>query len=196
VLLGVDGGAGAGKTTFTDWLAARIRELGTSVATLHIDNFFRPAAERVGYPSPLAVTDDIDWERLRDEAILPLRAGRAARPRLYDWPTDSFRTRAEVEPGGIVIIDGVTSLRRELRARYGLRIWLSCHRDLRVARLARRQGSSDAEIRRWLPSEDQYVAEHEPRGCAHLVLRSASEDEDAGTGGWQVVRWSLPGPDR
>lgn len=191
-LLGIDGGAGAGKSTFAEWLAERIRVLGPGVTIVPIDGFFRPAAERVGYPSPLAVIDDIDGERLRDEVVLPLRSGRAARYRLYDWVGDGLGTRQEIEPGGVVIVDGVTALRRELRTHYDLRVWVSCPRDVRVARLSRRAGSSDAEIRRWLPSEDRYVAEQAPRDSAHLVLESTSREEGAGEGRWSVVRWSLP----
>jgi len=195
VLLGIDGGAGAGKTTLAEWLAEGIRALGRSVSTVHIDGFFRPAAERVGHPSRLAVVEDVDWERLRDEVILPLRSGRSARFRLYDWVTDDLRTWLEIQPGGVAVVDGVTALRSELRTLYDLRIWISCRRDLRVARLSRRAGSSDAEIHRWLPSEDRYVAEHDPGDCAHVVLESSSGEKGGEEGQWRVVRWSLPDPD-
>ena len=46
VLVGIDGGAGAGKTTFTYWLAKAIRETAIPVSIVHIDNFCRPLAER------------------------------------------------------------------------------------------------------------------------------------------------------
>ena len=44
VLVGIDGGAGSGKTTFAHWLAERIRETTTPVSIVHTDDFCRPSA--------------------------------------------------------------------------------------------------------------------------------------------------------
>ena len=84
VLVGIDGGAGSGKTTFAHWLAECISEALTPVSIVHTDSFYRPSAERMNHQFPLAMVSYIDWERLRDQVIVPLRSGKTARFQLYD----------------------------------------------------------------------------------------------------------------
>jgi len=109
-LIGIDGGAGSGKTTFTHWLAKHIRNLKTEVNIIHTDNFFRPSSERLDQ-SLLAAVPDIDWERLHDQVILPLKSGKMAHFQLYDWPEDCLKDWMTINPGGVTIIDGITALR-------------------------------------------------------------------------------------
>ena len=126
-LIGIDGGAGSGKTTFTHWLATHIRKIENTVNIVHTDNFFRPISERTNQ-SPLAVVSDIDWERLRDQVIVPIKSGKVARYQLYDWPEDCLKDWFTIDSGGVTIIDGISSLRTELKGYYDLRIWFSCPR--------------------------------------------------------------------
>ena len=190
VLVAVDGGTGSGKTT----LARRLRNAlaaggGIGCAVVHLDHFFRSRRER---GSRLARVGDTDWQRLRDEVILPLRAGRSARFQLYDWPQDRLRRWQTVQPANVVIVDGVSSLRRELAHYYDLAIWLACPREKRIARLAGRGDTPPEEIEYWLPSEDAYLAADAPRQRAHLVV-DASADAAAADAGLVTERW-LPPP--
>jgi uridine kinase len=174
-LVGIDGGAGSGKTTFARWLAERVRETRTPVSTVHIDNFVRPAAERASRERSLAEVSDIDWKRLRDQVIAPLRSGESARFQLYDWPADRLVDGHTIEVGGVVIIDGITATRRELADYYDLRLWFACPREVRVSRLLGRGDTSSAEIEYWMPSEERYIASHAPDETAHLVVDSTDE---------------------
>ena len=189
VLVAVDGGTGSGKST----LARRLQNAlaaggGIDCAVVHLDHFFRTQRER---GSRLARVEDTDWRRLRDEVILPLRAGRSARFQLYDWPQDRLRRRQTVQPAGVVIVDGVSSLRRELAHYYDLAIWLACPREKRIARLAGRGDTPPEEIEYWLPSENAYLAAHAPRQRAHLVV-DASADAAAADAEMVTERWSPP----
>ena len=189
VLVAVDGGTGSGKTT----LARRLRNAlaaggGIGCAVVHLDHFFRSRRER---GSRLARVGDTDWQRLRDEVILPLRAGRSARFQLYDWPQDRLRRWQTVQPAGVVIVDGASSLRRELAPCYDLAIWLACPREKRIARLAGRGDTPPEEIEYWLPSEDAYLAAHAPRQRAHLAV-DASADAAAADAEMVTERWSPP----
>ena len=171
VLVAVDGGAGTGKSTFTRALAAQLEPVAP-FASVHLDNFFRPSAER---GSALATVDDHDWQRLRGQVIVPLRAGRDARYQLYDWPNDRLAQWQTIAPTGIVLIDGVSSLRRELAADYDLKIWMSCPRATRVARLGRRGDTPPEEVEHWMPSEDAYIRDHRPQARADLVIDASAE---------------------
>ncbi len=182
VLVAVDGGAGTGKSTFTRALAAQLEPVAP-FASVHLDNFFRPSAER---GSALATVDDHDWQRLRGQVIVPLRAGRDARYQLYDWPNDCLAQWRTIAPTGIVLIDGVSSLRRELAADYDLRIWMSCLRATRVARLGRRGDTPTEEVEHWMPSEDAYIRDHRPQARADLVIDASAEDV------LLVERWRAP----
>jgi uridine kinase len=80
-----------------------------------------------------------------------------------------------IDPGGVTIIDGITSTRRELSGYYDLRIWFSCPRDIRISRLIHRGDTPTGEIERWLPSELHYISSHDPESRAHLVINAASD---------------------
>ena len=187
VLVAIDGGAGAGKSTF----ARRLRNAlgaGIDCAMVHLDHFFRTRRQR---GSRLARVEDTDWQRLRDEVIRPLRAGRTARFLLYDWALDRLDGWQTVQPAGVVIVDGVSVLRRELAGCFDLAIWLSCPREKRIERLAGRGDTPPEEIAYWLPSEAAYVAAHAPRQRAHLVVDAGAHAAVAGAG-LVIERWSPP----
>lgn len=189
-LVGIDGGAGAGKTTFTRWLAKVICASSTHVSIVHVDNFCRPSLERV---DKNAVVADLDWKRLRDKVLIPLQSEESAHFQLYDWSEDRLNDWVTIDVGEVVIIDGVTATRRELSGYYDLRIWLSCPRDVRVSRLMKRGDTSAAEIKRWLPSEDQYIASHNPEVRAHLVIDTTANISTEDGSGWFVKHWLPPG---
>jgi uridine kinase len=190
VLVGIDGGAGAGKATFAHWLAESLRETATPVSIIHVDNFCRPSDER---RKKYAVVSDLDWKRLRDQVLIPLQSGEAARFQLYDWPEDRLKDWVTIDVGGVTIVDGITATRNELSDYYNLRIWFSCPRDIRVFRLLARGDTLAAEIQHWIPSEDRYIASHAPEERAHLVIDSTADMTTKDGEGWFTKRWLLPG---
>ena len=188
VLVGIDGGAGSGKTTFARLLVESVREMKIPAALVLTDNFFRPSAERVNHQFPLATVSDIDWERLRDQLIVPLRSGKTARFQLYDWPADRLKDWVAIDAGGVTIIDGITATRDELTNYYDLRIWFTCLRNIRVSRLLGRGDTSAAEIDNWMPGEDDYIASHSPERKAHLIINSAADIATGDGNGW-LTTW-------
>ena len=95
-----------------------------------------------------------------------------------------------MRPAGVVVVDGVSALRRELAHYFDLAIWLACPRDKPLARLAGR-GDTPEKIEQWLPSEDAYIAAHAPRQRAHLLV-DPSADATAADDGLVTERWSPP----
>jgi len=175
LLVALDGGAGAGKTTFTEALADRLRASGLPTSVVKTDLFFRPVSERwAGAIDDMPIGYNLDWERLRNEVITPLREGRGTRFQLYDWEKDGPGRWQTQEPVGVVIIDGVFALRNELVSLYDLRIWLRCPRATRVSRLLGRGDTPQDEIDDWLPVEDRYLEAHKPENAADLVIDSTT----------------------
>jgi uridine kinase len=170
VLVAVDGQGGAGKSRWAALLAKALQPQAHA-AIIAMDDFFLPAAERPSArPGPIG--GDFDWTRLRDEVLLPLRSGRAARFRRYDWQLDALAEVHQVPPRGVVIVEGIYVTRRELAALYDLRVWVACPREVRLSRGLERDGEEARELweRDWMQAEDRYVSEHRPEELADVVV--------------------------
>jgi len=80
-----------------------------------------------------------------------------------------------VEPGGIVVIEGVNGTRAELRGFYDYRVLVDCPRKLRITRGVARDG--EAARGRWendrCPAEEAYIRVHALRQFANLIIDGA-----------------------
>src|SRR5207344_1963414 len=86
VVIAVDGPSCSGKSILATAVALR-----SGASILQGDDFYRDtlpslrAAQREAMSDAAVVDAVIDWERLRDEGLLPLRAGHPATFQPYDW---------------------------------------------------------------------------------------------------------------
>ena len=115
----------------------------------------------------------IDWRRQRT-LLEQLRRGEPATWRPYDWDADDGRLGAAITagPAGVVILDGAYSARPELADLLSLRVLLDVARDVRRARLLRREGEryrAEWEAR-WGEAEDLYFDVLMPPAAFDLVL--------------------------
>ncbi len=104
LVVAIDGHGAAGKSM----LATVAGEL-LGAAVVHVDDFFREAGTATGESeSPMAVY--YDWERLRREALEPLRGGARGSWRAFDWETNGYLPGlVAVEPTALVLVEGVSS---------------------------------------------------------------------------------------
>lgn len=124
-----------------------------------------------------AIGADFDWQHLRDQVLLPLKQGRTAHYQRYDWGADALAEWHMVDRAErVVIVEGIYTLRHELRPLYDLALWVDCPRDVRLARGLARDGAGDCAVweQRWMPAEDRYVAAHQPQQTADFVVTNAS----------------------
>ena len=185
-LVAIDGHGAAGKSTLAAALASALKTLGQRVSIIRGDDFYRPSSVRPrGAGAEKGIDDDFDWERLRDQVVDPLRHGRAASYSRYDWVEDALAETHVLAPRGIVVVEGISSLRRELAALYDVRVWVDCPRDLRLARAIARDGEACRSlwVDNWMPREDLYVNEHRPDRAADLVLSGLGDGPPGATGG-------------
>jgi uridine kinase len=169
VVVGIDGPGGAGKST----LARELELLRDDVAVIAGDDFYRVLPERTRESlTPLEAVDlTFDWERLRDEVLAPLLAGRDARYRRYDWGTGRLGEEVEeVAASGVVVIDGVYVARPALRGYLDLIVVVDAPRELCLARQLARGEHDPAEIERWRAAEAWYFERQDPRRVAALVV--------------------------
>jgi len=172
LLIGVDGGGGAGKSTFARSLLAAFTRLAETAMTVHTDDFFRPFPGQLQPAMDGFLDGEIDWRRLLSQVVSPIKEGRSGRFQRYDWPSRSLQEWHVVDAGGIVIVEGIRALRRELAPLYDYRVWVECSRAVRLNRGVARDGEkarSRWELN-WLPGDDRFVEEHRPQAIADLVV--------------------------
>ncbi len=141
VVVAVDGPSGSGKSTLTK---ALVQEIGA--VRIDQDDFYRGGK----YDLLAAMSDkeraeyEIDWQRMKDEALLPLLAGRAAHYHPFDWnhqeETNVSTNTITLQPASVIIIDGVFSSRKELTDLVDLSVLVHLGRSTRKERLAQREG--------------------------------------------------------
>ncbi len=99
ILLAIDGRCGSGKTTF-----ARVLQEKAGAAVVHMDDFFlRPeqrTPERFAEPG-----GNVDRERVLEEVLLPLKAGRPVVYRSYDAHKPAMLEPVHLKPSPITIIE-------------------------------------------------------------------------------------------
>jgi len=142
VVIAIDGPSSSGKSILATAVALR-----SGAAVLEGDDFYRDtlpslsAAQRDAISDAAAVDAVIDWERLRDEGLLPLRAGHAATFQPYDWGANNGRlASAKTIPAAkLIIVEGVYAARPELADLIDFAIYLGIDPDVRAKRYAQRE---------------------------------------------------------
>jgi uridine kinase len=172
VLVAIDGRGGSGKST----LAAAVAELSGAVV-VHGDDFYRPmdAYERERLGPAEGMLRYFDWQRLRDQVLVPLAAGGAAAYDQFDWGSGQLTSAppVRIDSPGTVIIEGVYSARLELADFYDLVVFVDTPPEVSFERIRARghdHGSIDWELR-WRLAEEHYLAESALRDRADLIVQ-------------------------
>ncbi|MEU7379567.1 MULTISPECIES: hypothetical protein [unclassified Streptomyces] len=167
-LIGVDGHAGSGKSTFTGKLAAALG----GAPVLHLDD--------------VASHEELfGWEgRLLREVVDPLGRGATARYAPYDWRERRFGTARLLPPAPVILVEGVGAGRRALRPYLAHLLWMDLPREEAWARGRSRDGEQQREFwSGWVEAERRHFAEDPSRPFSDLLVRQLPK-------GYSV----LPGP--
>lgn len=183
-LIGVDGHAGSGKTTFTGRLAAALG----GAPVLHLDD--------------IATHEELfDWTaRLLDQVIAPLGRGREARYAPYDWTARAFGPVRTLPPAPVVLLEGVGGGRRALRPHLACLLWMELPHDEAWARGRRRDGEAQSAFwAEWVAAERRHFVEDPSRPFADLLVRQCDEgyevfSDTTGTAGPDQVVTHGDGP--
>ena len=193
-VVALDGPIGAGKSTLAAALAA-----ATPACVIPSDDFFAAEITAAGWDarSPAErARDAIDWRRLRQCTLEPLRAGQRAVWRPFDfaageradgtYPMAEYELR--VDPAPLIILEGAYSSRPELADLLDLTVLVDTPLPIRLARIAKRDSPDFLEAwhQRWDDAEAYYFRTVRPWTSFDLVLDTQTgntrsfDDKNAG----------------
>lgn len=164
-VVSVDGRCGSGKTSFAA-LAQKI--LGGNV--FHTDDFYLPVSSRSeDWGSTPA--GNMDLTRLKDEVILPAKAGKTIELRRFRCHDGSFTEPEELPPAALTLIEGSYCQHPELAGLYDLKIFLTVSSREQEKRLRQREGDHFTAFRdRWIPMENRYFSAFDIPGKADITV--------------------------
>ena len=134
-IIGIAGGTGSGKSTFTN----RLKDyFGDRITVMYHDNYYRPHddlpfedRQKINYDHPDSLETDLLIEHLK-----ALREGKAIECPTYDF---AHHTRAKeivrVEPSRVIIVEGILILQdARLRDLFDIEIFVEADADERILR--------------------------------------------------------------
>ncbi len=167
-LVAIDGHSAAGKSTLADQIHASY-PLSTVV---RMDDFYRPLAPpaRAALDAAGGYAWYYDWQRLERQVLQPLRVGQAGRYQKYNWSLNRLDGLwHEVQPQGVVVVEGCYALRPELRSYFALLLLVESSAARRWQRQLQR-GDAEDWLRRWDAAERYYMQTCRPEAYADLIV--------------------------
>lgn len=168
ILIAIDGSCTSGKST----LAALLGE-AFDCNVFHMDDFFLRPEQRT--PERLAEAGgNVDYERFREEILLPLKSGAPFAYRPYDCGTGSLGQPVAVTPKRINIIEGSYSQNPYFGDVYDLKVFLQVTPEIREQRIVQRPTFLYRRfLEEWIPMEQRYFAEFSIEEKADLSVMPA-----------------------
>ncbi|MEV3859656.1 hypothetical protein AB0J38_35785 [Streptomyces sp. NPDC050095] len=177
-LVGIDGHAGSGKSTF----ATRLAEALGGAPVLRLDDI-------ASHDALFAWTD-----RLRTQVLAPLAQGESARYETYDWHARGFDGVRQLPPADVVLVEGVGAGRRALRPHLARLLWMELAPEASWARGRARDGAAQETFwDGWIPAERKHFTEDPSRPFAEELVRECPEGYEMreGPGGTRSARWNV-----
>ena len=184
IIIGIAGGTGSGKSTFTNRLK---REFGDDVTVIYHDNYYKaqhdvPFEERqkVNYDHPDSLETDLMIEHLK-----ALKRGEAIDCPVYDYSKHDRSDRTiRIKPSPVILVEGILLLADpRTRDLLDIKVYVDADADTRILR---RIARDTAERGRTIEDiMDQYLSTVKPmhnlyvqptRAMADIVLNSGRND--------------------
>lgn len=160
-IVAVDGQSGAGKTTFAEALTKALEQKGATVAVVHTDDLLDGWDDQFTF-----------WDRLMEEVVNPLLRQETAAYRRYDWVAERFDDeRTAVPPADVVIIEGVSAAREDMRRIADLTVFLAVTEDEAWRRLRLRDPEEAMPfLVAWKAREGRHFAEDRTAEQVDVVI--------------------------
>lgn len=153
IFVAIDGRCGSGKTyqtsLFSDMYQCQV---------IHMDHFYLPMNNRQSNWRDL-VAGNIDFDRFREEIILPYKHGTLTSYTPYNCSTKSYGPPIQLPNSNITIVEGSYSLHPSIAMEYDLKLFFTCSNAIQIERLNQRDSSSlQTFISTWIPLEERYFS--------------------------------------
>ena len=135
VIIGIAGGSGSGKSTFTN----KLKKLyGDQITVIYHDEYYRchdditlEERKKINYDHPDALETDLLIRHLKE-----LKEGKTILRPTYDFTLHNRKKEVvEVKPNRIVIVEGILVLQNEeLRNLFDIKIYVEADADERILR--------------------------------------------------------------
>lgn len=177
-LVGIDGGGGAGKSTF----AKNLQEHLPNSAIIHIDDFYKGPWNKRLDDTDYDINPFFDWARFHSEVLRPLQDGKQIQYHVYDWHTHTADTVVSVTANAMVIVEGGYTIQQKFANLYDFKIWIETDEDLRLKQALLRDGEHMRFLweEDWLPVERNYIRTYNPFARADLVVKGQALDFSKG----------------
>ena len=151
VIVAIDGKCTSGKTT----LAAKLAEI-YDCNVFHMDDFFLRPEQRT--PERFAeVGGNVDYERFKEEILIPLQDGKQFSYRPFDCSTFTLANPVTVIPKQLNIIEGTYSHHPYFGNPYDLKVMLTVAPELQRERILQRPAFLHQRFfEQWIPMENRY----------------------------------------
>lgn len=171
-MIAIDGRCGSGKTTLGAMLQ---QEFGGNL--FHTDDFYLPFEKRSPDWEQVA-TRNMDFNRLREEVLLPVSRGERVSYGAYD-PMERRMRNVTCAPAALSILEGSYSQHPILRGEEDFLIFLTCDPQIQAERLLQREGEQRFKRFKqlWIPLEEQYFREYRIEERCDMVICTDAREE-------------------
>ncbi len=184
IIIGIAGGTGSGKSTFTNRLK---KEFGENVAVVYHDNYYRrqdeiPFEERkkVNYDHPDSLETNLLVEHLK-----LLKAGQAVDCPVYDYSKHNRSDKIQhIEPRKVILVEGILLLEDpRVRELIDIKIFVEADADERIIRrivrdVKERGRDLDNIVTQYLTTVKpmHYLYVEPTKGMADIIINSGMND--------------------
>ncbi len=135
LIIGIAGGTGSGKSTFTNRLT---KEFGEKISVLYYDNYYKclddvsfEDRKRINYDHP----DAFDTDQLISH-IIRLKNGESVESPVYDYKVHNRSKKTlTIFPSDVIIVEGIMTLQNDtLRSLLDIKIFVEADADERILR--------------------------------------------------------------
>ena len=164
ILIAIDGSCTSGKSTLAALLA---RKLDCNV--FHMDDFFLRPEQRT-LERLAEAGGNVDYERFREEVLLPLKTGMPFAYRSYDCATGKLKDPVEVTPKRVSVIEGSYSHHPFFEDPYDIKVFLKVSPEVRGKRIGQRPAFLRKRFEEeWIPMEQRYFETFDIEAKADIV---------------------------
>lgn len=152
ILIGIDGMCATGKTTLGYYLK---EQFGCNL--FHMDDFFLRPEQRT--PERMAeIGGNVDYERFREEVLMPIRRGEEVWYRPYCCQTGEIGQAERIPYKRLNIVEGSYSLHPFFEEIYDLRVFTESTYERQIQNVRERNGEVMLQrfVSEWIPKEEAY----------------------------------------